>query len=293
MFDGTITALATPMRDGEVDRSALAELVERQIAQGVSALVPCGSTGEAATLTREEQSLVIRTVVERARKRVPVIAGATSNATREAIALSRMAAEAGADALLHATPYYNKPTQPGLLAHFRAVAGATELPVVLYNVPGRTGCDLLPETIAAAAEIPHVVGVKEATGNVARGEAVIAAVARHGGFSVLSGDDPTCVALIALGGAGVISVISNVAPAATVRMVAAARGGRLEEARALHYRLAPLMEALALESNPIPVKAALALQGVGANEVRLPLLPLAGEKLERLRAELARQGLLQ
>jgi 4-hydroxy-tetrahydrodipicolinate synthase len=292
MFQGAITALATPMRNGEVDLPALKELCERQIAEGIDGLVPCGSTGEAATLSREEQAAVMRTVVQQTRGRVPVIAGAGSNATPRAIALSRMAAEAGVDGLLQVTPFYNKPTQPGLLAHFRAIAEATSLPIVLYNVPSRTGCDLLPETIARAAEIPRVVGVKEATGNLARGQAVIAAVAGRDGFSILSGDDPTCVGLCALGGQGVISVVSNLAPAATAKMIAAAREGRLEEARALHYRLLPLMELMGIESNPIPVKAALSLLGIGANEVRLPLLPLAGEKLERLRAELVRQGLL-
>lgn len=292
MFQGAITALATPMRGGEVDLPALEELCERQIAEGIDGLVPCGSTGEAATLSHEEQAAVMRTVVQQSRGRVPVIAGAGSNATPKAIALSRMAAEAGVDGLLQVTPFYNKPTQPGLLAHYRAIAEATSLPIVLYNVPSRTGCDLLPETIAKAAEIPRVVGVKEATGNLARGQAVIAAVAGRDGFSILSGDDPTCVGLCALGGHGVISVVSNLAPGATAKLIAAAREGRLEEARALHYRLLPLMELMGIESNPIPVKAALSLLGIGANEVRLPLLPLAGEKLERLRAELVRQGLL-
>ncbi|MFZ5785699.1 MAG: 4-hydroxy-tetrahydrodipicolinate synthase, partial [Acidobacteriota bacterium] len=268
MFQGAITALATPMRGGEVDLPALEELCERQIAEGIDGLVPCGSTGEAATLSHEEQAAVMRTVVQQSRGRVPVIAGAGSNATPKAIALSRMAAEAGVDGLLQVTPFYNKPTQPGLLAHYRAIAEATSLPIVLYNVPSRTGCDLLPETIAKAAEIPRVVGVKEATGNLARGQAVIAAVAGRDGFSILSGDDPTCVGLCALGGHGVISVVSNLAPGATAKLIAAAREGRLEEARALHYRLLPLMELMGIESNPIPVKAALSLLGIGANEVR-------------------------
>jgi 4-hydroxy-tetrahydrodipicolinate synthase len=290
MFEGAITALATPMRDGEVDRKALQELVELQISEGIQGLVPCGSTGEAATLTSEERSSVIRLVVQQTRKRVPVIAGVGSNATRKAILWSRMAAEAGVDGLLHVTPYYNKPTQPGLVAHFRAVAEASPLPILLYNVPSRTGCDLLPDTVATLASVPNIVGLKEATGSLARGQQVLAACPK--GFTVLSGDDATCVALCTMGGSGVISVLSNLVPGATMRMIAAARTGRLEEARGIHYRLLPLIDRLSIETNPIPVKAALSLLGCGANEVRLPLLPLEGEKLERLRSELRAQGLL-
>jgi len=289
MFHGAITAIATPMQGGEVDRKALQELVERQISEGIDGLVPCGSTGEAATLTREEQALVMRTVVQQARKRVPIIAGAGSNSTRKAVLLSKMAAEAGVDGLLQVTPFYNKPTPAGLLAHFRAIAESCELPIILYNVPGRTGCDMQPETVAKAAAIPRVVGIKEATGSVARGQAVIEACPRD--FVVLSGDDATCLALTALGGAGVISVVSNLVPRAMTQLIAAARAGRLEEARGIHYKLLPLMDILFIESNPIPVKAALSLMGIGANEVRLPLQPLEGEKLERVRAELKRQGL--
>ena len=290
MFEGAITALATPMRDGEVDRKALQNLVELQICEGIQGLVPCGSTGEAATLTSDERSSVFRLVVQQARKRVPVIAGVGSNATRKAILWSRIAAEAGVDGLLHVTPYYNRPTQAGLIAHFRAVSEATALPILLYNVPSRTGCDLLPETVAKLASVPNIVGVKEATGSLARGQQILAACSK--GFVVLSGDDATCVGLCAMGGSGVLSVVSNLVPAATMRMIAAARSGRLEEARGIHYRLLPLIELLSIESNPIPVKAALSLLGHGSNEVRLPLLPLEGEKLERLRSELHGQGLL-
>jgi 4-hydroxy-tetrahydrodipicolinate synthase len=290
MFEGAITALITPMRDGEVDRIALQELVEFQIAEGIQGLVPCGSTGEAATLSRDEQALVMRTVVQQARHRVPVIAGAGSNSTRSAIQLSRMATEAGVDGLLHVTPYYNKPTQAGLIAHYSAISEATELPIILYNVPGRTGCDLLPDTVAKLAQVPRVVGIKEATGSITRGQQVLAACPHS--FVVLSGDDGTSMALCTAGAHGVISVVSNVVPAAMTRMIAAARAGRLEEARGIHYRLLPLVDLLFVESNPIPVKAAMALLGRGANEVRLPLQPLAGEKLERLGAELRSQGLL-
>lgn len=291
MFQGAITALATPMRNHEVDRRALQELVEFQISEGIDGLVPCGSTGEAATLTIEERSLVIRTVVEQARKRVPVIAGAGSNSTAQAVTLSKLAAEAGADGLLSVTPYYNKPTPAGLLAHYRAIAQATELPILLYNIPGRAGLDVLPETVARLAQIPHVVGIKEATGSITRGQQVIAACPK--GFTVLGGDDHTCLALCAVGGAGVISTLSNVIPAAVAKMIAAGREGRLEEARSILYRHLTLIDLLFIETNPIPLKAALSFMGYGPNELRLPLVPLEGEKLERLRAELVRLGLIK
>jgi 4-hydroxy-tetrahydrodipicolinate synthase len=242
MFTGAITALATPFRDGEVDERGLRELVEFQIAQGIDGLVPCGSTGEAATLTDAEQALVMRIVVESARRRVPVIAGSGSNSTRRAIDLSKMATEAGVDGLLHVTPYYNRPTAPGLVAHFQAVAEATALPILIYNVPSRTGCDIQPETVARVAKIPRIVGIKEATGSIARAEQILALCLE--GFVLLSGDDPTCLACTALGGAGVISVVSNLAPGLTAKMIAAARAGRIEEARAIHYQLLPLMDQL-------------------------------------------------
>jgi 4-hydroxy-tetrahydrodipicolinate synthase len=290
MFQGALTALATPMRDGRVDTSGLAELVEYQIAQGIDGLVPCGTTGEAATLSAEERSQVIRTVVRQAARRVPVIAGAGSNSTPGAIESSRMAREAGADALLHVTPYYNKPTPEGLVAHYQAVATAAAIPIIAYNVPGRTGCDALPQTVARLAEIQGIVGIKEATGSIARAQQVISACPE--GFVVLSGDDFTAMALTAMGGHGVISVVSNLAPADMSRMIAATRAGKLEEARAIHYRLLPLMDALFLASNPIPVKAAVALMGYSANELRLPLVPLAGDKLDQLKAEMRRLGVL-
>lgn len=291
MFGGAITALATPMRgDGEVDLDALKDLVERQIGAGIEGLVPCGTTGESATLSPDERSAVIRTTVEQAAGRVPVIAGAGANDTRAAIESSRMAREAGADALLHVTPYYNRPTGPGLVAHFKAVAAAAGLPVILYNVPSRTGCDMQPETVAQAAAIDGVVGIKEATGSIARGQHVIAACPPD--FIVLSGDDPTCLALTAVGGRGVISVASNLAPAQMVTMVRCARQGRLEEARVTCYRLLGLMGLLAMETNPVPVKAGISLLGHGENVLRLPLLPLADDKVALLRAEMQALGLL-
>lgn len=287
---GAITALATPMRDSAIDEAALRELVEFQIGAGIDGLVPCGTTGEAATMSPEERARVIRTTVEQARGRVPVIAGAGANSTSAAIAGSQLAAEAGADALLHVTPYYNKPPPDGLVAHFEALARATELPIVAYNVPGRTGCNMLPDTVARIARIEGVVAIKEASGSVTQGQQVMAACPDD--FVLLSGDDPIAMALTAMGGRGVISVTSNVCPAKMARMIALTREGRLPEARALHYELQPLMEALFITTNPIPVKAALAAMGHGANELRLPLSPLAGEPLERLTAELRRQGVV-
>jgi len=290
MYSGVITALATPMRGGGIDVAGLKELVEFQIAEGIDGLVPCGTTGEASTLSPAERAQVIGITVERVAGRVPVIAGAGANSTSGAIENSKLAKEAGADALLHVTPYYNKPSAAGLVAHFRAVSEATDLPVLLYNVPARTGCDMQPQTVAQVAAFPGVIGIKEATGSIVRGQQVIAACPAD--FVVLSGDDATALALTAIGGRGVISVVSNVAPARTVKMIHNAREGRLEEARVLLYHLLPLIDLLFVESNPIPVKAAAALMGYGANELRLPLVPLAGEKLERLQGEMQRQGLL-
>jgi len=292
MFKGAITALATPMRGGKVDLDALRALVELQITEGIDGLVPCGTTGETPTLEESEQALVIRTVVEQTRRRVPVIAGAGANATAHALARSRMAAECGADGLLQVTPYYNKPTQAGLLAHFRAISAATGLPIVLYNVPGRTGCDLLPETIAELAQHERIVAVKEASGSITRGQQVIAACQRvRKDFSVLSGDDAMALALTAVGGQGVISVVSNVAPKLMAQLVRLTSESKLSEARAIHYRLLRLMDLMFCESNPIPVKAAVAQLGFGDNDLRLPLQPLAGAKLEQLVAELKRLGI--
>ncbi len=290
MFTGAFTAIVTPLKDGKVDVDGLREFVEFQISEGIDGLVPCGTTGEAVTLDAAETAEVIRVVVEQARGRVPVVAGASSNDTAKAVAASRAVAELGADALLHVTPYYNKPTQDGLVAHFTAVADATELPVVLYNVPGRTSCDMLPDTIARLAAHPNVAAVKEATGSLARAQQVIAACPDD--FAVLSGDDFTCLGMTALGGNGVISVVSNLVPGDTARMIKAARDGDMEQARKLHYKLEPLMHLLFVEANPIPVKAGVSLLGYTANEVRLPLLPLGAEKLATLEAELKSLGVL-
>jgi 4-hydroxy-tetrahydrodipicolinate synthase len=290
VFEGTFTALVTPFRDGAVDEAALRGLVERQIAAGVDGLVPCGSTGEAATLSHAEHRRVVEICVEAVRGRVQVLAGTGSNSTRESIELTRHARDAGADGALLISPYYNKPTQEGVIAHYAAVARESGFPLVVYNIPGRTASNLLPATVARLAEIEHVVGVKESSGDIAQISRIVATCPE--GFSVLSGDDALTLPVIAVGGRGVISTTSNVAPREMVELVRAARAGELARARRLHLRLLPLFDALFCETNPIPVKAALALLALVDEEIRLPLTPLAAAHRGRLQAALKEQGLL-
>ena len=273
MLTGAMTALVTPFRAGEVDIEALDALVEAQIAGGINALVPCGSTGEAATLTHEEHVAVVREVVRVARGRVPVIAGTGSNSTAEAIRLTRGAEEAGAAAALLISPYYNRPTQDGIYRHYAAVADATRLPLILYNIPGRTGSNITPETIARLAEIPNIAGVKEASGNLAQ---VLEIIDESGAdFGIYSGDDILTLPIMAAGGHGVIAVGANLMPRAYVELTDALLAGDLERARMQNHRLLPLMMALTLEVNPIPVKTALAMMGQCADEFRLPLTPMS------------------
>ena len=285
MFKGVITALVTPLRNDRVDEEALRRLVDEQIRAGIDGLVPVGTTGESPTLSNEEHIRVIEVVVQEAKKRVPVIAGTGANATREAIELTAAAKAVGADGTLQVTPYYNKPTQDGLFRHFKAVVDAVALPMVVYNVPGRTGCDLLPETIARLCELPLMVGVKEATGNMQRAAQIIARVGDR--LTMLSGDDATAFPFYALGGNGCISVVSNVAPAEMAAMWDAAAAGNWNRARELHYKVFPLSEGLFIEANPIPVKAALAMMGKIADEIRPPLYPMAGSNREKVRKILA------
>ncbi len=289
MFEGVFTALVTPFRDGELDEPALRHLVEHQIESGVDGVVPCGSTGESATLSHAEHCRVVEVVVEAVAGRVRVLAGTGSNNTREAIELTRHAREAGADGALLISPYYNKPTQEGIVAHFTAVARETGLPLVVYNIPGRTASNMLPDTLARLAEVEHVVGVKESCGDIDQIAHVVAAC--PSGFSVLSGDDAVTLPLLAVGGKGVISTTSNVAPADMVELVRLARAGDFEAARKVHFRLLPLFDALFCETNPIPVKAAVALQGRCGDEIRLPLTPLTQGNRERLQMVLKELGL--
>jgi 4-hydroxy-tetrahydrodipicolinate synthase len=288
---GCGTALVTPFaRDGSVDEPALRRLVDWQIAERVHFLVPCGSTGEAATMAPAEHRRVVEIVVEQAAGRVPIVAGAGSNDTKRAIAMSREMKAAGATHLLHVSPMYNKPPQRGIIAHFRAVAEATDLPVIVYNVPGRTGSNIEAKTTLALAEVPNLVGVKEASGNLAQITDILRD--RPPGFSVLSGDDELTLPVMAAGGDGVISVVSNAAPRSMAQLVECAAGGRLAEARELHVRLLGWMRAAFVESNPIPAKAALAMMGLIENVLRLPLVPLAEPHEKTLRSALKAAGVL-
>jgi 4-hydroxy-tetrahydrodipicolinate synthase len=290
MFTGVITALVTPLRGDALDEEALRRLCDEQIAGGVDGLVPVGTTGESPTLTNEEHLRVIQVVVEAAKKRVPVIAGTGSNSTRETIEMSAAAKKVGADGLLLVTPYYNRPGQEHLYRHFKAVVEAVPLPTVVYNVPGRTACDMLPDTLARLCELPEIVGVKEATGSALRASQILTRVGDK--LAVLSGDDATAFPLFALGARGVISVVSNVAPALMSGMWDAAAAGDWKKARELHYRLLPLGEGLFVEANPIPVKTAMAMMGRIAEEIRPPLYPLAPQYRDKLKAQLQELGLL-
>jgi len=285
---GSMVALITPFKAGTVDYAALEALVEWQIASGQKALVPCGSTGESATLSHEEHSEVVAAVIKTAAGRVPVIAGTGSNSTAEAIRLTREAERAGAAAALLISPYYNKPTQDGIVEHYRAVANATGLPLIVYNIPGRTGSTIEPTTLKRLAEIERIVGVKEATGSLDRVIDTIAACGDR--FAVLSGEDSLTLPLIAMGGTGVISAVANVIPKEMAQLTEAALAGRWDEARRVHYQVLPVMRACFLETNPIPAKAALAMLGRCQDELRLPLLPMTAGGREQLRAALAASG---
>ena len=288
MFSGTFTALVTPFRNGEVDVEALEGMVEFQIQHGVSGLVPCGTTGETPAMSEAEDRLVVETVVRVTNGRVPVIAGTGSNSTDMAIKYTKMAQEVGADGSLQVTPYYNKPTQEGLYRHFAAIAESTDLPLVLYNIPGRTGVTISAETLARLAEIPNVVGVKDSTLSMNMIADVVSLCGEE--FDVLSGDDPMTLPLVALGGRGVISVASNVAPGAVSDLVKALMEGDWERGRELHYELLPLFRTLFIETNPIPVKTAASLLGLCSDEMRLPLVPMEGENLRVLQETLERSA---
>lgn len=292
LFHGVITALVTPFKNGKIDEPAYRALIERQIAAGVHGLVPCGSTGESATLSMLEHEQVIEICIDQVKGRVPVLAGAGSNNTVEAISLTKFAQKAGADGALLLTPYYNKPTQEGLYQHYSAIAKAVTIPLVPYNVPGRTGCNMLPPVVGRLAkDFPQqIVGIKEATGDLVQGCEVIEAC--PDGFLVLSGDDLTALPLIAMGGAGVISVSSNIVPEKMVAMYTAYSEGRLQDAVKIHHELLPLHRAMFLETNPQPVKTALALMGQMESEIRLPLCQMSKDNVAKLETVLRKYGLL-
>ncbi len=284
---GCGTALATPFTSrGAVDEKALRSFVDWQIAEGIDFVVPCGSTGEAATMSLMEHARVVEITAEQARGQVPVVAGAGSNDTARAIELSRLMREAGATHLLHVSPMYNKPPQRGLIAHFTAIADSTTLPIVVYNVPGRTGSNVEAATTLELAKHPRIVAVKEASGNLTQITDCIAG--RPEAFTVLSGDDELTLAVLALGGDGLISVVSNAVPRLMATLVRLAREGDMAGARALHHQLLPWMRAAFSESNPIPLKAGLAMMGRMENVLRSPLVPLAEGKSAAVRAALQR-----
>ena len=290
MFKGSMVAIVTPFRNGKVDEKALGDLIEFQIKNGTDVIVPCGSTGEPATLSHEEHHRVVEFTVQSVNKRVPVVAGAGSNSTAETVDLMKYAKKAGADGVLLITPYYNKPTQEGLYRHFKQVAGAVDIPIVLYNVPGRTSVNMLPATVARLREIKSIVGIKEATGDLKQISELIRLCGRD--FDVISGDDFTTFPLLAIGGAGAISVTANVIPADAAAMFDAFFAGKREDALKLHYKIEPLHDAMFIETNPIPVKTALALMGKISEEFRLPLCPMADANKEKLKRALVEYGLL-
>lgn len=289
MLNGTGTAMITPMnRDGSVNEEQLRRLVDFQEENGVDMLLPCGSTGEAATLTTEEHLKVISIVVDQAKK-AKVVAGAGSNCTREAVELTRKASDIGADGILSISPYYVKPTQEGIYLHYKAIAEATDLPVIIYNIPGRTGSNITAETELRMAEIPNIAGVKEASGNIEQIQQIIAG--RPKGFTVLSGDDSLTFDIMCSGGDGVFSVVSNFLPKQMSQMVKALQEGRRDEAREMHNFLMPIFKGAFIESNPIPAKYIMSKLGFGSEIPRLPLTPLAETSRTRLEEILSQYGL--
>jgi 4-hydroxy-tetrahydrodipicolinate synthase len=290
MFTGSIVAIVTPFRNDAIDEEKLRELVEFQITNGTDAIVPCGTTGESSTLDYDEHDRVIEIVVQQTNKRVPVIAGTGSNSTREAIEMTAHARKLGADGALLVTPYYNKPSQEGLYRHYRAVAEAVALPQILYNVPGRTGVNLLPETVARLADISNIVAIKEATGSLQQASEVLALCGDK--LDVLSGDDFITFPMMACGAKGVISVLANIMPKEVASLVDAFRDGKMEEARQLHLRLLRISNAMFIETNPVPVKTAVALMGKATDEVRLPLAPMSEANRTKLAGIMKEYGLI-
>lgn len=290
MFKGSIVAIVTPFRDWKIDEKAFRDLIEFQIQNGTDGIVPCGTTGESATLSHDEHERVIELTIEAVNKRVPVIAGTGSNNTAEAVRLTRHAKKAGADGALLITPYYNKPTQEGLYQHYRKVAEEVDIPIVLYNVPGRTGVNMLPETVAKLAEIKNIVGIKEATGDLKQISDVISLCPKD--FLLLSGDDFTVYPTLAVGGHGVISVTANVAPRDMAGLCDSYFAGDMKKANELHYKLLPLNASMFIETNPIPVKTALSLMGKVSGEMRLPLCAMSEGNLNKLKKVMKDYGLI-
>ena len=290
MFKGAIVAIVTPFKNGQIDEEALRELIEFQIVNGTDGIVPCGTTGESATLSHEEHDRVIEITINAVKKRVPVIAGTGSNSTAEALRLTAHAYKAGADAALIVCPYYNRPTQEGLYQHFKTIAENVPIPIMPYNIPSRTGVNLMPEMVAKLSKIKNIVGIKEASGSIKQMSDIIDLCSED--FVVLSGDDIFTLPLLAMGGAGIISVVSNVVPSDMAGLVDAFAAGDLATAKKLHHKMSALIEALFIEVNPVPVKAALALMGKIKYEYRLPLCKMAEANFEKLKKVMVNYALI-
>jgi 4-hydroxy-tetrahydrodipicolinate synthase len=292
MFRGSIVAIVTPFHGGRVDEKKFRELIEFQIKNGSSGIVPCGTTGESATLTFKEHDRVIEVTIEQVKKRVPVIAGTGSNSTEEAIMLTRHAEIAGADASLQVSPYYNRPTQKGLYEHFKAIADAVKIPIILYNIASRTGVNIEPETIARLArDCKNMIGVKEASGSLDQMSRIKQLCGEN--FDLISGDDSLTLPVIGIGGTGIISVVANIVPKDVADMVSAFEKGNLKKAQELHYKLLPLIKAVFIETNPIPVKTAMGLMGMCEPDLRLPMTSMSPENLEKLKKALKDYGLIK
>jgi 4-hydroxy-tetrahydrodipicolinate synthase len=289
IFSGSMVAIITPFKDGKIDEKAFRALIDWQIENGTDVIVPCGTTGESSTLSYEEHDRVIEITVEQVNGRVPVLAGTGSNSTDEAIQLSRHAKEVGANGVLLVCPYYNKPTQEGLFRHFEAIAKAVDLPQVLYNIPGRTGVNMLPETVARLAKIDRIVGIKEATGSLAQASEIIAAC--HKDFALISGEDALNWPLYAMGAQGAISVTANILPKLCAELWDANEAGNIKRCQELHYQLLKINQILFIETNPVPVKTALAMMEKCREEFRLPLVEMKKENREQLKAVLKEYGL--
>ena len=290
MFSGSIVAMVTPFKDGKVDWESLEGLVEFHIKNGTHGIVPCGTTGESATLSHQEHDDVIKAVIKAVKKRVPVIAGTGSNSTEEAIRLTREAEKSGADGALLISPYYNRPTQEGIYQHYKKVAASVGIPLIVYNIPGRTGSKIEPETLARLSEIKNVAGVKEATGSV--DQAIDVVRLSKAGFGVYSGEDSLVFSLMALGGKGVISTVANIVPKEMAELAQACLKGDWEKGRKLQFQLVPLIRTVFIETNPIPIKTALSLMGKCRGDLRLPLTPMSEGNLEKLKTAMADFGLL-
>jgi 4-hydroxy-tetrahydrodipicolinate synthase len=289
MFEGVYVAIVTPFKNGSIDEEALRRLIDYQISGGVDGVVPCGTTGESATLNHKEHDQVIRIAVGACKGKIKVLAGTGSNSTHEAIELSQSAKKAGADGLLQITPYYNKPNQEGLYQHFSSIAGNIDLPIILYNVPSRTSVNMSPETVARLAKIQNIVGIKEASGSLQSISKIINDCGKE--FTVLSGDDPLLWPILAIGGKGVISVTANILPTKIVAMCKAAAKGNIKDAQSIYYELMDINDTLFIDTNPMPVKAALHLMGKIESEVRAPLVRLSSNHLEKLKKVMISHGL--